>query len=121
MLVALTFGFVLSYGQTEKPLKGPKAKNAKPWMAKKQKTDIAVATNYQRVTGPAAKNAKPWQNNQARSGFTALAASTTPRLTGPAAKNAKPWANVRPDTALAVKKQDKKKEEGEEVKKKRKP
>ena len=121
MLVALTFGFVLSYGQNEKPLKGPKAKNAKPWMAKKQKNEVAIAANYQRVTGPVAKNAKPWQSNKARSGSTALAVSAPSRLTGPAAKNAKPWNRIRPDTALVGKPQKKLKNESDEVKKKRKP
>lgn len=45
-------------------LKGPKAKNYKPWEDRGRSQDVVAASTSDRekVTGPKAKNAQPWNH-----------------------------------------------------------
>ena len=70
---------------SKKPLKGPAAKNYKPW--KDANPSTAKVEPIKRVTGPEAKNKKPWNDAKPSE------ANVKPmkRITGPKAKNKKPW------------------------------
>lgn len=75
------------FAQTD-GLKGPKAKNYKPWENPQPAKPILVAVKKD-VKGPAAKNIRPLENSES----TVVAKATTPkkRVMGPEAKNSKPW------------------------------
>ncbi|UXP31653.1 hypothetical protein N6H18_14990 [Reichenbachiella agarivorans] len=94
---ALTLVASFSFAQTRTDLKGPAAKNYKPWKDKNQ-TEQAIAMKSEdatRVQGPAAKNQKVWdKENQAE--YTEVAVvSGQNDLKGPAAKNYKVWSDSK--------------------------
>ena len=94
ILFATVFMFVASFSiaQDKNDLKGPAAKNYKPWM-KKEKTEpkkVYTLTETKKLQGPLAKNKKSWKKKDANYKEVKLV-STRPRVTGPKAKNAKPW------------------------------
>lgn len=94
LIIAVAFMTVasFSYAQDKGDLKGPAAKNYKPWM-KKEKTEskkVFTIASAQKLQGPAAKNKKSWEKDQINYNEIELKA-TKPRVTGPKAKNAKPW------------------------------
>ncbi|MDN3686586.1 hypothetical protein [Cyclobacterium jeungdonense] len=96
IIIAIAFMTVasFSYAQDKSDLKGPAAKNYKPWM-KKDKADpkkVYTLSETEKLQGPAAKNKKSWKSDDKNFKEVKLV-STKPRVTGPKAKNAKPWNN----------------------------
>ncbi|WP_162342152.1 hypothetical protein [Cyclobacterium salsum] len=94
LIIAVAFMTVVSfsYAQDRGDLKGPAAKNYKPWM-KKDKAEskkIFTLAGPKKLQGPAAKNNKSWEKDQITFKEVKLQA-TKPKVTGPKAKNAKPW------------------------------
>lgn len=73
-------------------LKGPAAKNYKPWMDKnkKDKRSIVSIPSKKALQGPEAKNFKPWANKEDWTPAVPVS-EAKPKLKGPAAKNYKPW------------------------------
>ncbi len=93
-LIALILGLIISIGtvaaQRPTDLKGPAAKNYKPWRDKDKVKTKVVTMRKERLQGPAAKNYKPWANKAKRTPGVKIA-EAKPKLKGPAAKNYKPW------------------------------
>lgn len=104
-VIALIFAAAVSQAQTHNGLKGPEAKNYKPWMHKtKASAPVAVASSAsQRLQGPAAKNYKPWRDDQDNKRIKVQTAGKERRLQGPAAKNYKPWMKRKQKAAQAKK------------------
>ncbi|WP_215224347.1 hypothetical protein [Echinicola shivajiensis] len=73
-------------------LKGPKAKNYKPWKEKARKGTIVVNFDRDPITGPAYKNQRPGELN---TNLVEISQDLKPidRPTGPKGKNYKPWKN----------------------------
>lgn len=71
-------------------LKGPAAKNYKPWKSQAKNASAEVRSERSDVQGPAFKNQKPWnQTDTTVPVDTTL--DTSEKVTGPKAKNRKPW------------------------------
>ncbi|MDP4681074.1 MAG: hypothetical protein NWS46_12000, partial [Cyclobacteriaceae bacterium] len=92
MLIALfvTIGSVVA--QVTKDLKGPAAKNYKPWKDKNKEASVNVVSilSKKELKGPEAKNYKPWKDKNNRAPGVKIS-EAKPKLKGPAAKNYKPW------------------------------
>ena len=88
--IALLACSMLVVGQTQKGLKGPRAKNFKPWM--KETADVVVLkeSSLKNLKGPAFKNHKAWKSDEEQP-TQLLATKPRSRVTGPEAKNRKPW------------------------------
>lgn len=68
-------------------LKGPAAKNFKPWENTTQHTTVVSVRMKKAQKGPAAKNAKPWEQDYES---TPVVRNNSKKLKGPAAKNSRP-------------------------------
>ena len=87
----LVFAVGMTYGQTRTQLKGPKAKNYKPWKAD-QPASYAIATlDVERAKGPKAKNARVWSDENQVQETGTLATTNRAKLKGPKAKNRNSW------------------------------
>lgn len=92
-MVIVMFVVVGSIGaQVPKDLKGPAAKNYKPWKDKNKGASVNVVSvsSEKTLKGPEAKNYKPWKNKSTRTSGVKIG-EAKPKLKGPAAKNYKPW------------------------------
>ncbi|NRB50547.1 MAG: hypothetical protein HRU41_22955 [Saprospiraceae bacterium] len=79
------------HAQAPRHLKGPAAKNYKPWQDKQQVGKIPVAKiTPERLQGPAAKNQKAWEKNRNANYIQASTRSYYAKLKGPKYKNQKP-------------------------------
>ena len=91
LLIMAFFGLALvGYSQTKGDLKGPAAKNFKPWNSTMSIAMLTSVEDKEVLQGPARKNQKPQAlNNQ----LTRVVAVGSKRngLKGPARKNYKPW------------------------------
>lgn len=81
---------VASAQSADKPLKGPKAKNYKPWKDT-NRTYVTIQTLDQRtkLQGPVAKNQKIWKREESASSVSVTYGSERSKLKGPKAKNFK--------------------------------
>lgn len=87
LIAALLIASVAFAGNSD--LKGPKAKNAKPWNPENAGQIALSISEKQDVKGPKAKNRKVWiAGSKERQPIL----SEPNKLKGPKAKNAKPWA-----------------------------
>ncbi len=97
LILPIIFLFVsVGYGQAKNDLKGPAAKNYKPWKDKNksQTTLVTVDKSDNKLMGPEAKNHKPWENKEQFQSTTLVSTSNKKKkLMGPAAKNHKVWQN----------------------------
>lgn len=95
LLFAFAFLTVATVGfaQNKSDLKGPAAKNYKPWQKSEKAPAIKVYTleTTSKVQGPSAKNKKSWKVEAKDYQETSLV-STKPKVTGPKAKNTKVWS-----------------------------
>lgn len=92
MLIVIFMAVGTAEAQIPAGLKGPAAKNYKPWMDKNKKDETSIVTvpTKEILKGPEAKNKKPWANKE--NWTPAIPVSEAkPKLKGPAAKNYKPW------------------------------
>ena len=83
----------ISYSQSYKnDLKGPKAKNYKPWKnTEKAENNIVYTDTQTKPEGLKAKNHKPWENKENQDYVAAnYIEAKKSRLMGPKAKNYKP-------------------------------
>jgi hypothetical protein len=88
----MIFAAQSTIAQNRNQLKGPKAKNYKPWMNKEQSNTPFVFKNIEAKKGPKAKNDKIWSEENKNAPTTAVkAGSKRNNLKGPAAKNFKHW------------------------------
>lgn len=90
------------YAQQRKELKGPEAKNYKPWKDNSEKSIAVYKVNPERLTGPEAKNKKPWDKSPKPAQYMAITTSSQPKLQGPKAKNWKPWYSDQPTKKVYV-------------------
>lgn len=90
MLAACFLAFNVSNAQSHQDLKGPAAKNYKPWKQQARKGTLLVTVDEEKVKGPAYKNKKPQKGD-----FEVVEVNADLRkrehVTGPKAKNSKPW------------------------------
>ncbi|WP_339925203.1 hypothetical protein [uncultured Cyclobacterium sp.] len=94
LLIAFAFMTVatFSYAQSNNDLKGPAAKNQKPWQNTEKANKIYTLETSSKAQGPSAKNKKSWKSKAKNYQQVTLVSNKT-RLTGPKAKNAKVWKN----------------------------
>lgn len=71
-------------------LKGPAAKNSKPWNNQAKKESVLVSSNIETRQGPSFKNSKAWSEDRNDLGMFVYI-DKKERITGPKAKNSKPW------------------------------
>lgn len=71
-------------------LKGPAAKNYKPWKSQSKNVTAEVRSERAELQGPAFKNQKPWNQTGEKVGVDTTL-DTSDKVTGPKAKNKKPW------------------------------
>ena len=94
LLLILLLSFSIN-AQSRNDLKGPAAKNYKPWKYPKQYTGILVAQASDRAEkGPRAKNRKAWDRDVVLLEGNRVRYPKKEKLKGPAAKNRKPWDNT---------------------------
>ncbi|WP_139955701.1 hypothetical protein [Flavicella sediminum] len=87
------FSITCVSAQSKNGLKGPAAKNYKPWKDKNKSSLVLVTQNTKQLKGPEAKNYKPWKDNSAKESEAYVVALDTKKrnLRSPEAKNYKPW------------------------------
>lgn len=85
----------VGFGQAKNDLKGPAAKNYKPWKDKNKSHATLVTSDKsnKKLMGPEAKNQKAWKNNEQDESVIVATTSGKKKLMGPAAKNHKVWKN----------------------------
>ncbi len=88
--LALIFAVSIAYAQsTDKPLKGPKAKNYKPWKnTKRPYVTLQTLDQPTKLQGPAAKNRKVWKRKKSATSSVTFGSERS-KLMGPKAKNFK--------------------------------
>ena len=77
--------------QAKNDLKGPEAKNFKPWQSANAGVRLYSKVELNVVKGPLAKNAKPWKTQPGELRVLSQAKPNRNELKGPKAKNFKPW------------------------------
>lgn len=97
-ICCLTFFSGVAFSQSRTDLKGPKAKNYKPWKYEANATEVqSEIAETVAVKGPKAKNQKVWREEDAKNYVTvSTEGDQKTSLKGPKAKNYKPW---KKDTA----------------------
>jgi len=90
ILVAGLLAANISNAQSPQEIKGPKAKNYKPWKQEAQTSALMVNVGETPPKGPAFKNKKSWKN-QADKVQVSSESKNKEQLTGPKAKNRKIW------------------------------
>ncbi len=90
--VALLVSSILFAAQNPKELKGPQAKNFKPWMKETPKMVVVKKSSLKSLKGPSFKNHKTWEVEKEQP-TKAFVTKPRTRVTGPKAKNKKPWEN----------------------------
>lgn len=93
-LIVILFVLMSTVGSLEAQvpigLKGPVAKNYKPWMHKKTNVSMVSFPSKKILKGPVAKNYKPLSSKKER-GAAVQIGTAKPKLKAPTAKNYKPW------------------------------
>jgi hypothetical protein len=92
MLAAAFFAFNIANAQSHQELKGPAAKNYKPWKQQARTGTLMVKVDETPKKGPAFKNKKRWQSESKKVDIPSDLV-VRERITGPKAKNRKPWKN----------------------------
>lgn len=90
MLAAGFLAFNIANAQSHQDLKGPAAKNYKPWKQQARKGTLMVKVDEAPLTGPGFKNKKLWQS-QSQKAEVSSDLIIRKRITGPKAKNKKVW------------------------------
>ncbi len=94
MAVVVVFSVSGVLAQNSKGLKGPAAKNYKPWKDKNKTEITVVVKERQDLQGPSAKNNKVWKSKGEDLEVYAVEFDKRRKgLEGPEAKNYKPWAH----------------------------
>ena len=89
--IAIIFGAIsFGFAQQGTSLKGPAAKNSKPWKQEFVSKSI-VTSAVSTVQGPEAKNIKVWNATDTTQSTEITIGTNKNGLMGPAAKNYKPW------------------------------
>lgn len=114
VIIAILFTATAMFAnaQSRNDLKGPAAKNHKPWKskAKTEQTIVMKSTDSEKVQGPAAKNNKVRSQEEVVEFREVAIVSEKSSLKGPAAKNTKVWStNNNNDTSTLAKKDTDKK------------
>ena len=87
---AILLSVAAANAQQWNELKGPEAKNYKPWKSQARNVTAEVRSDKSEAMGPAYKNQKAWTQTDATTSVdTSL--DTSEKVTGPKAKNKKPW------------------------------
>lgn len=90
ILAAFFLAFNVAFAQSPSDLKGPAAKNYKPWKHQARSGDLMTIVYKKAVKGPSYKNRNPWQDETKKS-FITTDFRIRKKITGPKAKNKKPW------------------------------
>jgi hypothetical protein len=89
LIMSLILLSICGVAQNRNSLKGPEAKNYKPWKNESSSLTLKSKNNRVVLKGPAAKNNKVWNNNAETISIKAL---NRRRIFGPAAKNNKDYS-----------------------------
>lgn len=89
-IVALFFAVSFANAQEFQELKGPAAKNYKPWKQQARTGSLIVRTTPVDQQGPEAKNQKVWEQDTEKEALP-VGTEARERVTGPEAKNRRPW------------------------------
>ncbi len=84
----LTLCCLVSFGQNKSDLKGPAAKNYKPWQDKSIGSPLVTQGEVNKFSGPEAKNVKVWEKSN-KNMIAVKAVANKPK--GYKAKNSKVW------------------------------
>lgn len=90
MLAAAFLAFNIANAQSHQELKGPAAKNYKPWKEQARTGTLMVKLDATPLKGPAFKNQKKWES-EANTVDVPSELVVRERITGPKAKNRIPW------------------------------
>lgn len=93
ILAVCFLAFNVSNAQSHQDLKGPAAKNYKPWKQQARKGTLLVKVEEQKEKGPAYKNRKHRKVDYEVVEINSDLLNKRKRITGPKAKNRKPWEN----------------------------
>ena len=89
--LTLVFFVVLTgYAQDRNTLKGPEAKNYKPWLNTEQPAPV-YQMDVEKLKGPQAKNQLAWTKARVEAPKSEIVLEPREKVMGPAAKNAKRW------------------------------
>jgi hypothetical protein len=104
-IVLLAMVSFTAQAQSRTTLKGPAAKNYKPWEDTEKSSVRAVSyANKEDKKGPAAKNQKVWEKQSTNNEVMIVGIAPKNKLMGPAAKNRKIWEeNENNDVQVARK------------------
>jgi hypothetical protein len=95
-LILSFFVATTSIAQSRTQLKGPAAKNYKPWQDNSKTSKTYLTHSVEIKQGPEAKNAKVWsKKNKSEEAIVINMTSKPQNLKGPEAKNRTPWAEQR--------------------------
>jgi hypothetical protein len=89
-ILAFFFTIFVANAQAFKDLKGPAAKNYKPWKDNSKKTTAMVNVTPNEKQGPEFKNARSWEQESEKVKLLSRPVSEE-REFGPKAKNRQPW------------------------------
>jgi hypothetical protein len=92
IFVAFLFTAAITNAQESGELKGPAAKNYKPWKHQTKLSPVMLKVNPSEKTGPEFKNDRIWDKDTDLMAMDKEGKSTE-RKTGPEAKNRKLWKN----------------------------
>ncbi len=108
LIIAIVFlsAATLAGAQGRNDLKGPAAKNFKPWKndAKVEQTIAMKSHEAEKVQGPVAKNNKVRSEQEALEFREVAVVSEKSSLKGPVAKNTKVWSTDASSISVLVKK-----------------
>jgi hypothetical protein len=89
-IIAMFFTISLVNAQEFQELKGPAAKNYKPWKQQARTGSLLVKTTPVDQQGPEAKNQRVWEQDIEKEELP-VGIEARERVTGPEAKNKRPW------------------------------
>jgi hypothetical protein len=93
ILILLFFSVSSIFGQHFRGLKGPKAKNYKPWKDILKSRALLVTKSSKKLRSPSVKNFKPWKMEKNKNVIEVSFGSEKNKLRSPEAKNYKAWAH----------------------------
>ena len=91
-IVAILVGVGLN-AQSRNDLKGPAAKNYKPWKDILKSRALLVTKSSKKLRSPSVKNFKPWKMEKNKNIIEVSFGSEKNKLRSPQAKNYKAWAH----------------------------
>ncbi|WP_373521051.1 hypothetical protein [Aquiflexum sp.] len=90
IFVTFLFTIAITHAQELRELKGPAAKNYKPWKHQQKSSVVILNVNPSEKKGPEFKNVRIWKDDSEVVAIN-LETKSQERKTGSGVKNRKPW------------------------------